>query len=303
MLKPVLNQMLFLFTCILIGILLKKTHKLDDNASTVLSKLENEVIIPALLINSFSTNCSIASLTENVRVISYGLFFTLLQIILAIWITPFFTKDPSVKGIYTYSLAVVNFSFMGNSLVLGLFGNEMLFQYLMFSLPMQITIYSIGFVWLTAGKEKFTWKRLLNPTMISMVIGIVMGLCNIKPVAFIGNVLTSLSSCFAPIAMILTGLVIGGFDLKKLFSDKKIYLLTALRCILMPLIILSICKWIQLDQQIRLLLIFITAMPLGLNTIVFPAAYGGDTTAGASMAVISNLVGLISVPVFMTLFM
>ena len=42
-------------------------------------------------------------------------------------------------------------------------------------------------------------------------------------------------------------------------------------------------------------------MPLGMNTIIFPAAYGGDLTTGASMAVISNIVGLISVPVILSL--
>lgn len=40
-----------------------------------------------------------------------------------------------------------------------------------------------------------------------------------------------------------------------------------------------------------------TAMPLGLNTVVFPAAYGGDTTPGASMALISHLMSIITIPI------
>ena len=50
-----------------------------------------------------------------------------------------------------------------------------------------------------------------------------------------------------------------------------------------------------------MLMLFYSAMPLGLNTIVFPAAYGGDETPGAGMAVISNLVGIISVPLILSL--
>jgi len=38
-------------------------------------------------------------------------------------------------------------------------------------------------------------------------------------------------------------------------------------------------------------------MPLGLNTIVIPAAYDSDTTIGASMALISNFLALITIPV------
>ena len=44
-----------------------------------------------------------------------------------------------------------------------------------------------------------------------------------------------------------------------------------------------------------------SSMPLGLNTIVYPAAYGIDETPGAAMAIISNLIGLVTVPVLLSL--
>ncbi|HAY97711.1 MAG TPA: permease, partial [Ruminococcaceae bacterium] len=45
-----------------------------------------------------------------------------------------------------------------------------------------------------------------------------------------------------------------------------------------------------------------TAMPLGLNTVVFPAAYGGDTTPGAGMALVSHLISVITIPVMFSIF-
>jgi predicted permease len=46
---------------------------------------------------------------------------------------------------------------------------------------------------------------------------------------------------------------------------------------------------------------FFCATPLGLNTIVFPEAYGGDPETGASMALISHLLCLVSIPLFFAL--
>ena len=43
-------------------------------------------------------------------------------------------------------------------------------------------------------------------------------------------------------------------------------------------------------------------MPLGLNTVVFPAAYGGDTTPGAGMALVSHLILVITIPVMFSIF-
>jgi predicted permease len=37
-------------------------------------------------------------------------------------------------------------------------------------------------------------------------------------------------------------------------------------------------------------------MPLGLNTLVIPAAYGKDTSAAAGMALVSHFLSCISIP-------
>ena len=44
------------------------------------------------------------------------------------------------------------------------------------------------------------------------------------------------------------------------------------------------------------------ATPLGMNTIVFPASYGGDTKTGASMAMISHVLSVATIPLMYYLF-
>lgn len=295
-----LNQMLFLFCCILVGYVLKKKNLLGNSSESVISKLENLILIPCLLIKSFYTNCTIESLSNNLDLLLYGLLFVVIQVIIAYLCLPLFKANENEKGIFVYSMSVVNFSFMGNSLVNALFGSEMLYKYLIFSMPLNILAFSIGYVWLSGSK--FSFKKLINPIVVSMLIGIVLGLSGIKLPLFVENTINNLANCFSPLAMVLTGLVIGGYDIKKLFTNKRVYLLTIIRCLILPLILLYACKFIGLKQDIITLLIFICAMPLGLNTIVVPSAFGKDTTLGASMALVSNILGLVSVPMFLALF-
>ena len=101
--------------------------------------------------------------------------------------------------------------------------------------------------------------------------------------------------------MVLTGYVVGKYDIPGLFRRKPVYVLCGLRLVLLPLLCLAVCRLLKLPGDITSLLVIFSAMPLGLNTIVFPAAYGGDETLGASMAVISNLVGLATVPLVLSL--
>jgi ABC-type Na+ efflux pump permease subunit len=44
------------------------------------------------------------------------------------------------------------------------------------------------------------------------------------------------------------------------------------------------------------------AMPLGLNTVVVPAAYGMDTTDAAGMALVSHAASIITIPLILGLF-
>ena len=63
-----------------------------------------------------------------------------------------------------------------------------------------------------------------------------------------------------------------------------------------------ILKLIGASYEIQLLSLICLATPLGLNTIVFPAAYGGETKTGASMAMISHVLSVITIPLMYLLF-
>ena len=298
---PTLNQMLYLFLCILIGWGTNKLKLLPPTADQTISKLLNYVVMPALIINSFYNNCTIENLTKYMPSILYSCLYYGISTVLAIVLSPFFSKDKGVQGLYRYSFMITNMGFMGNALILGIFGDEMLFKYIVFTIPGMILLYSIGVVWLTGGKKKLSLKSFANPMFGYMVVGIALGLIHPPLPVFITSTLSSLASCFAALAMLLTGFVIAKFDIMELLKVKPVYVLTLLRTILIPIGCYFLFKAIGTPPEIMLMVMFTAAMPLGMNTIIFPAAYGGDLTTGASMAVISNAVGLISVPLIVSL--
>jgi len=55
------------------------------------------------------------------------------------------------------------------------------------------------------------------------------------------------------------------------------------------------------DKETLILTFFAYGTALGLNTIIFPSAYGGDTSLGASMAIIAQLMSVITIPVIYSL--
>ena len=52
------------------------------------------------------------------------------------------------------------------------------------------------------------------------------------------------------------------------------------------------------DDRLMLYVLFLHAMPLGLFPVIYPPRYGKDARPGASMALVSCLLCLVTVPVF-----
>ncbi len=299
--SSVISQMLYLFLCILIGFILKKRNILPDSSDKVISKLESEIIIPCLVINTFYKYCSPVNLASNRSLLFYSVAILAFTAAVAFLLGPRFAGgDPFAEGIYKYSLAIDNFGFIGNALVLGMYGEEMLFKYLIFTLPITVFVYAIGVPWISTG-SKFGLKTFLNASFISMLIGIALGLLQVPLPGTITTALSSIAACFSPLAMILTGVVIGKYDIKKLFMMKKTYLMILVKMIAMPLLVLAVITLLKVPAEPSFMIMMFTAMPLSLNTIVYPAANGQDTTIGASLALVSNIVGLITVPLILSL--
>lgn len=299
-----LNQMFVLFTFMALGYFLNWKGILPLNTSIAVSRLETNVLVPCLVFNTFYKYCTIENMKEKWLYIVYGTAIMLVSIVLGVVLSRVFAKDDYLRKIYTYSFAVANFSFMGNAVVLGVFGEDVLFDYMIFTLPLCLYVYSFGTASLIP-KEKdkgFSFKVFLNPICVSMLLGALAGLSGIPLPKFLVTSIAQAGACMSPLAMILTGFVVANYSFKTLASKGRIYVASILRLIVIPLAFVLVLKLLNTDSTIIMLTLCATAMPLGLNTVVFPAAYGGDTTPGASMALISHIMSIITIPIMFSLF-
>lgn len=305
-LSATINQMLVLFIFMALGYFLNYFKVLPLNTSMVVSRLETNVLVPCLVFNTFYKYCTVENMNEKWVYIVYGTVIMIVSIVIGVLLSKLFSKDNYLRKIYTYSFAVANFSFMGNAVVLGIFGEDVLFDYMIFTLPLCLYVYSFGTASLIPKKDnestKFSLRVFLNPICISMLLGGVAGITGLPIPKFLITALSSAGACMSPLAMILTGFIVANFSLKKLLRVKRIYLASILRLIILPLIFVLVLKLIGTDDSIVMLTLCATAMPLGLNTVVFPAAYDRDTTPGASMALISHVMSIITIPVMFAIF-
>ena len=301
-----LNQTAFLFGFIIIGYVLVKCKALPESTATVLSKLENTVFIPSLVMGTFIENFTIEKISTAWKLMLVSFLIEFIVIPIAILVSKAVTKDKFTQKIYTYGLSFSNFGFMGNAVVSTLFP-DIFFEYLIFTLPLWILIYIWGVPRLLIADcdKKQTLKESLksfaNPMFVSMIIGMIIGLCSIPLPEWTLSIIDISGNCMSPIAMILTGVVVASFPLKKAFTNVSVYIISIIRLIIIPLVFIGISTFFDIPRTIFLCALCSLQMPLGLNTIVIPSAYGKDTSVAAGMAIISHLLAVITIPLILAI--
>lgn len=306
-LNATLQQMAFLFSLIIIGYLLMKLKAIPQNSEVVLSKLENYLFIPALVLSTFIANFTIDKLASAGSLLLFSIGMELLVIPIALLSAKLITKDKYIRKIYLYGLSFSNFSFMGNAIVKALFPDIFL-EYIIFTLALWTLIYLWGAPSLLIGAENgggilSRLKNLLNPMFVCMILGIIIGLTGIKLPAFTTSLIDSVSACMSPVAMLITGMTIAKIDIKSVLKIKSIYVVTFLRLIVYPLIFIGVYYLFGLDMPRSFVVCVVVslAMPLGLNTIVIPSAYGKDVTVASGMALVSHILSAATIPIIFSL--
>lgn len=307
----ILSPVLVLFICMAIGFSLRKTEIVPENTATSLAKLETWVFCPALAFSSMAISFTPASLANHSTNLAFAVALVGIALAIGIALSRLFVKEHSYeRGVYQYALVFANLGYMADPLVQSMFGDAVLGAYKFFCLPFSIVIYIWGISVLTpAGVGRGpAWRRLINFPTISLLAGMVAGITGAYAYfpGFIVNVLNSLKVCMGPIAMIIAGLTIASYDVKKLITKKKVYVASIFRLIILPVALISmvIAARAVLNSVFSFNIsaapiyfaFFVLAMPLGMNTVVFPEAYGGDPEPGASMALISSTLSVITVP-------
>lgn len=115
------------------------------------------------------------------------------------------------------------------------------------------------------------------------------------------RVLSDLSACVGPCGMVLSGCVIAQFSFREILREKLLYVVTLLRMAVVPLLAYGLGRLLALPRELLLLVICFLAMPTGVNTVVFPSTIGKDCHLGAGMALVSNPLAVLIIPLLLSL--
>ena len=299
-----MEQIAELFLMIFMGFLIVKTGLLKDDDSKVLSKIVLYLIIPCVIINAFQVDYTMDTVKGLLIALAASV---MIQIILLIIL--------SVLGkllhLNEVEIASVYYSNSGNlivPIVTFILGQEWVLYGCVF-MSVQLV-----FLWthckkIISREPSYDWKKIvLNINMISIFIGIILFFTRIRLPEIIGNTLSAVGSMIGPASMFVTGILFAGMNLKQIFANKRVYFISFLRLIAVPLFSLVLLKFSHLaslsaDGNQIMLIVFLAVITPSASTVTqMCQVYGNDSRYASAINVVTTLFSIIIMPLMVMLF-
>ena len=287
-----MEQIIQLFLMIFMGYLIVKVGLVKDEDSKVLSKIILYLIIPCVIINAFQVDYTMDTVKGLLLALAASVMTqVLLLIIISISGKLLHLNEVEIVPIVTFIL-----------------GQDWVLYGCVF-MSVQLI-----FLWthckkIISRESSYDWKKIvLNINMISIFIGVVLFFARIHLPEIINNTLGSVGSMIGPASMIVTGMLFAGMNLKQIFADKRVYFVSFLRLIAVPLLALVMIKISHLamfsaDGNKIMLIVFLAIITPSASTITqMCQVYGNDSRYASAINVMTTLFSIITMPLMVMLF-
>ncbi|HIF5157218.1 TPA: AEC family transporter [Clostridioides difficile] len=292
-------QVAVLFIIILVGYFVRKFNLLDDHCTSKLSTLTMTVFLPSMIISSMQINFDSKMIQKILLLLFTSLIMYIDSIIIA-FLLKYILKcnDKKDLGIYQYIVVFSNVAFMGYPVIEAVLGHEAIFYTAIFNLPFNLFSFTLGIYLLSKGSTSrgFSIKSLISPATIAIVIGLFLFVTGLRLPQFINEPLEMLGSITTPISMIIIGSLLANSSALDCFVNKKLYIVTFIRLLVLPVIVYFILKgWIN-DKMILAIPVVISSMPAAANTAIMANQYDSNITLASQCVFFTTLFSVISIP-------
>ncbi len=302
----ILTQMTELFLMIALGVFLVRIGLLNTEFNARLTKLLLYVTVPALILSSVLTQTERLDSTQLATVFAIGLGLYFVFPFAAFVIIKLMRLPKPDQGLYMFMLIYGNVGFMGFPVIEALYGSTAVFYTAIINVMFNLSSFTIGLWLMNYGKgEKaaFHPKSLLTPGVIGCVLSIVLYFANLHFPPVITETLTSVGGVTSPLAMIMIGSTLGRITLRDLFGDWHIYPFTLVKQFVLPLAAWYLLSFLLHDSFVLGITYVLFLMPVANVSVLFATNYNGDETLAAKGVCLTTVASLVSVPLFLSLFL
>ena len=296
------NAVFPLLAFMALGYFLGRIKLLNKQTASGMNKLVFKVFLPLSIFQSVcSTDIKSAF---DLKVTLYVVCSCILSFIIISFIIKRTEKDKTVQPVMIQGIHKANYNLLAVSIVANFFGSEigMAAVLIMIITPIVNTCSTIAFETARGGSAslpKMLKKIILNPMVLSSLLGLLANALGIKlPALIMNGVVSKLAAMATPAAMLALG---SDFDLAAMKKWAKHLTVICLgKLVVLPLIIVCGAVLLGIRGADLIAMLVYSGAPTAVNSYSTAVSMGGNEELAGEVVAVTSLLSVFTLFVFLT---
>ncbi len=295
----IVTQMLMLFGVVLTGFAATRRGLWDPALNRKMSVFVLNVSAPCLILSSVMGEGLVFEPEEIMQLMLVSVLNHALLIGGAYFFSGLRPMGAERRGLLRFMLTFGNVTFIGFPVVCAIFGPRSVFYASVLTIPFNVLIFTVGIIFVTGSgclREAFRPRLLFSPCVVAALAAVVIALFKWQPPAPVAGWFHLVGDMTVPSALLIIGSTLNGIPIRDVLSGRFVYTMAAIRLLLMPLIILTVFRLLGLDSFVTNVAVMLSAMPVGVNGVMFCLQYGRDERLMAQGIFLTTLLSVVTIP-------
>ncbi|WP_312694642.1 AEC family transporter [Caproiciproducens sp.] len=295
----IFEKVIILFIMIFIGYVCGKTGMITKRGAKQITAILLYVVTPCLIVSSLQSIIGQIGVKDLASAVLWSAFAMGLAILVSML---FFRRSPDYqRKILRFAAAYSNSGFMGLPLVQAVFGSMGVAYASMYNSVFNFLMWTHGYASVSSKRTPSFKQIATNPGIIGLAVAFPLFAFSVKLPEILEFPIDSLASINTPLAMIVVGDYISGINLKELFTDRDLYLLSVLRLVLIPGLTFALMLPFSIDKTIASTVLLLCSAPAATATAMFAVQFGGDAKLASKSVALTTLFSVVTMPFFCAL--
>ena len=299
-----LNKMVVFLVLMVIGYLLARSGKLDRGAIKALSSLTLNVFLTGSILNStLGANVEL-SWSELGTCFLVVWVMQLLGYLIAWLVTLPMPVDKEHKPLFELLMSMGNSMFVALPIVDALFPESRAVFYVSLScLPFNVLLFTYGVWRLQSGREnaRFRFRNIFSVPLLAALAALILFLVKPPLPQAVKGLISTLAGATTPLSMLVIGASLGTVSLLDAFKNGKLYLASAVRLLLIPVLTWLVLRLLTDDPVLLMTSTIVAASPAAVIITVMANQYDRDAVYTAEGTLQSTALSMLTIPLLVWL--
>lgn len=297
MFSIIITQIIKMLLLLLVGYACCRFRLIDQNGNKSMANLLLMVVNPILAITALQADYDPRLVKGLLTSFALALAAHLIGIALStVLIRKTGNADYSIER---FSAMYSNCGFMGIPLVQSILGSEGVLYLTAYITVFNLLSWTHGMILMTGNTSwKDLKKGLLSPMILASMLGLILFFTRIRFPALIGDTLDYIAGMNTPLAMIIAGVSVAQTNLPAIFRNKKLYLVSFLKLLLMPALVLAALLALRSDSVPACAILIAAACPAATTCTAFALRFQKNYRYASEIYAFTTLSSLATIPLF-----